>query len=195
KGGSSGSQLGITHEGTVIGTADYIAPEQARDSRLADIRSDIYALGCAFYFALTGQVPFPGGAPVDKMLRHQIDEPPPLDRFRPHVPMLLATIIKRMMAKNPADRYQTPAEVAAALGPLVAGDNGPPPLAIPVGQAEQQTLADLATREDRRVVARPHKPADRYLSLWAVAFLSALAAVVFFSLAMVFAILMRALMN
>jgi serine/threonine-protein kinase len=137
------SALKLTHDGIVIGTADYMSPEQARNSSTADIRSDIYSLGCTFYFALTGQVPFPGGATVDKILRHQFEEPAPLDKFRPHVPSLLAGILKKMMAKRPADRYQTPADLSAALDPLVS-DAAEPPVATPVFGGEQQTLTDPA---------------------------------------------------
>ena len=158
---TAGAELNLTHEGTVIGTADYMAPEQARASREADIRSDIYALGCTFYFALTGQVPYPGGSAVEKILRHQSDEPPPLDQFRPYVPSLLAAVLKKMMAKAAADRFQTPAELAAALDPLVSEASSPPPLAVPISLAEQQTLADFGsgvTMTDTAVIDGPDKP-------------------------------------
>jgi serine/threonine-protein kinase len=105
----------LTQEGVVMGTADYMAPEQARDSRLVDIRSDIYGLGCTFYFLLTGQPPFSGGSAVEKILSHQLDEPTPLETLRPDVTPNLAAVVRRMMAKNPAQRFQTPAEVAVAL--------------------------------------------------------------------------------
>jgi eukaryotic-like serine/threonine-protein kinase len=159
-------QLDLTQEGAVVGTADYMAPEQARDSREADIRSDIYALGCTFYFALTGQVPFPGGTAIEKMLHHQLDEPAPIEKFRPDLPAELAAVLRRMMAKQPAERLQTPAEVAAAVAPW-RGDDGTPPMAIPMETAEQPTLSDFAGLTDEPgVVVDPSAAPKRKFRLW-----------------------------
>ncbi len=102
----------LTAEGTVLGTADYIAPEQARDSRCADVRADIYSLGCTLYHLLSGQVPFPGGTATDKIIRHATEQPEPLGRSRADLPAGLAAVVETMMAKKPDQRYQTPAEVA-----------------------------------------------------------------------------------
>jgi serine/threonine protein kinase len=152
-----GSKLGLTQEGSVMGTADYMAPEQARDSRQADIRSDIYSLGCAFYFALAGQVPFPGGGPMEKMLHHQLDEPAPVEKFRPDLPAMLPAILRRMMAKQADQRYQTPAEIVAAVAPWCGDGDGPPPTAIPLDAALQPTLSDIADATgDPVVVLGPH---------------------------------------
>jgi WD40 repeat protein len=123
----------MTHEGTVMGTPDYIAPEQAVESHTVDIRADLYSLGCTFYYLLTGRVPFPGGTFVQKINKHQFDQPPPVEQLRPEVPPAVASIVRRLMAKRPDDRYQTPAEVAAALG-VLGGEqddtpHGRPPLA------------------------------------------------------------------
>jgi serine/threonine protein kinase len=107
-----------TGEGTVMGTADYIAPEQAQDSRTADIRADVYSLGCTLYHLLSGRVPFPEGTPFVKILQHVGHDPEPLDRLCPELPAGLVRVVEKMMAKRPGDRYQTPAEVAAALEPF-----------------------------------------------------------------------------
>src|SRR5262249_60828151 len=72
----------LTQEGSVLGTPDYIAPEQALRAHSADIRADLYSLGCTLFFLLTGQPPFPGGALTEKLLRHQLDAPPTLARCR-----------------------------------------------------------------------------------------------------------------
>lgn len=101
----------------LIGTPDYMAPEQARDCRSVDIRGDIYSLGCTLYFLLTGQPPFPDGKLMEKILQHQQAKPRPITDFRGDVPPDLRAIMERMMAKDPADRYRTPAAVALALGP------------------------------------------------------------------------------
>jgi serine/threonine protein kinase/WD40 repeat protein len=111
---------GLTGEGLMMGTPDYIAPEQAIDSRSADIRSDIYSLGCTLYQLLTGQPPFPGGALAEKLLRHQQSEPQAVESLAGDVPEGLARVVRRMMAKKPQDRYQTPQEVADALAPFAS---------------------------------------------------------------------------
>lgn len=101
--------------GTVWGTVDYIAPEQAENIHAADIRSDLYSLGCTFYYALTGQVPFPGGNDLEKLVKHLLYQAPSVAAVRPDVPASLAAIIERLMAKQRARRFQTPAELAREL--------------------------------------------------------------------------------
>ncbi|MGE3805599.1 MAG: serine/threonine protein kinase [Gemmataceae bacterium] len=103
--------------GVTLGTADYLAPEQAQDPRNADIRADIYSLGCTLYHLLTGQVPFPDGSVMQKLLQHQKSEPIPVQTLRTDVPGALAAILKKMMAKNPDERWATPAALAEALEP------------------------------------------------------------------------------
>lgn len=102
--------------GGLRGTADYLAPEQAIDFHMADIRSDIYSLGCAFYHLLTGRPPFDGGTLAQKLMKHQRELPPPVEKLRKGLPRRLPPIIARMIAKKPDQRYQSPAEVAEALG-------------------------------------------------------------------------------
>ncbi|MBX9583644.1 MAG: serine/threonine protein kinase [Gemmataceae bacterium] len=108
----------LTRDGAVMGTPDYMAPEQALNTAGADIRADLYSLGCTLYAVLTGEVVFPGGDVLDKTRRHAAEEPRPLHLVRPEVPPRLAAVVARMMAKRPADRYQTPAGVADALEPF-----------------------------------------------------------------------------
>ena len=103
--------------GLVLGTADYMAPEQAGDPRSADIRSDVCSLGATLYHLLAGQPPYPGGSAAEKIRRRQSEDAPGLSSVRPEVPARLAAVVARMLARDPADRYQTPGEVAAALGP------------------------------------------------------------------------------
>jgi eukaryotic-like serine/threonine-protein kinase len=108
----------LTHDGAVIGTADFIAPEQLEDPRGADIRADLYSLGCTFYALLTGRVPFPGGTLIQKLDRQRYTTPPAVDQLRPGIPAAVVNVVRKLMAKKPADRYQTPAEVVAALEQL-----------------------------------------------------------------------------
>ena len=108
----------LTASGVTLGTFDYISPEQARDPRNADVRSDIYSLGCSFFYMLTGRPPFPEGTVLQKLLQHQGDEPPDVCQLRPDLPPQVAAIMRMMLAKNPRQRYQTPAELLAALGQL-----------------------------------------------------------------------------
>ena len=99
----------------VLGTPDYISPEQSRDIHAADIRSDLYSLGCAFYFTLAGRVPFPGENAMEKLIKHLMEQPEPLEKVRPDVPPAVAAIVRRLMAKEPDDRFSTPAELAQEL--------------------------------------------------------------------------------
>jgi serine/threonine protein kinase len=102
-------------KGKLVGTADFIAPEQARDASLVDTRADIYSLGCTLYYLLTGQVPFPGGSLLTKLLQHQEVEAPSVRLLRPEVPEELDGILQKMLAKCPEDRYQIPLLVVAPL--------------------------------------------------------------------------------
>jgi hypothetical protein len=110
-----GPRGGLTDAEALMGTADFIAPEQANDPRQADIRADIYSLGCTLYYLLTGHGPFPEGSALDKLAAHRERRPAPLSKLRGDVPADLVRVIERMMAKDPAHRYQTPAEAAEAL--------------------------------------------------------------------------------
>jgi serine/threonine protein kinase len=115
--------LGARH---LIGTADYLAPEQAKDGHAADIRADIYSLGITAYFLLTGRSPFKDGTVTQKLLYHQTCQPEPVRSYRPDVPAELAAVLDRMMAKNPADRFRAPGDVAAALGTWAGAAISPP---------------------------------------------------------------------
>jgi len=115
----------ITHTGIVMGTPDYIAPEQARDSHLADIRADIYSLGCTLYDLLAGHAPFPDGNAGQKVKAHLNRTPQPLKTIRRDLPTGLIKIIERMMAKKPEDRFQSPADVAKALTPFAPASKKP----------------------------------------------------------------------
>ncbi|QEH38695.1 Serine/threonine-protein kinase PrkC [Aquisphaera giovannonii] len=105
----------VTRDGATVGTFDYVAPEQARHSHSADIRSDIYSLGCTFYHMIAGQVPFPSPSLPEKLFAHQALEPAPLSRFAPDIPQALAEVVRRMMRKSPDDRFGTPLQVAQAI--------------------------------------------------------------------------------
>jgi serine/threonine protein kinase len=98
----------VTRAGTTVGTIDYIAPEQARDSALADIRSDLYSLGCTLFHMLAGQAPFSEGGLTERLYKHIESEPPNVLDFNPRVPPALCVVLYRLLAKKPEDRYQTP---------------------------------------------------------------------------------------
>jgi serine/threonine protein kinase len=99
----------------LMGTPDFMAPEQAEDAQRADTRSDIYSLGCTFFYVLTAQVPFSGGSRIDKLLRHRTDAAPAPSVLRRDVPPAVDAVVRKMMAKRPEDRYQQPHELAKAL--------------------------------------------------------------------------------
>jgi serine/threonine-protein kinase len=105
----------LTRTGVVLGTPDYLAPEQATDARLADIRSDLYSLGCTFYFLLTGQPPFPDGTAIEKIFKHIQQAPPPIQTLRPEIPAGVAAVVHKLLAKLQDDRYPRPLDLIADL--------------------------------------------------------------------------------
>ncbi len=113
----------VTREGTTVGTVDYMAPEQARDSRATSILSDMYSLGCTIYYLLAGIPPFPGGDITDKLTRHARSPAPDIRDLRPDIPNEVATILLRLLAKNPEDRF---ADYDALIAALDASPNPPP---------------------------------------------------------------------
>lgn len=152
------SSTSLTEEGAVMGTPDYISPEQAMDAHSADILADLYSLGCTFYFLLTGRVPFPGGSIMEKLFRHQTEPPRPLLEFRPDVPPPLAAVVHRLMAKRPDERFQTPAEFLAAL--TAARLPGARVAAVPVAAAPTGTATFPNTLpRDTLHRAEPPRPA------------------------------------
>ena len=125
-----------------MGTADYMAPEQAFDSHTVDIRADIYSLGCTLYKLLTGHAPFSGPEydnPMKKMVAHMQTPVPPVAGVRSDMPKGLVAVLDRMLAKKPDERFATPAEVAAAIAPFAEGCD----------------LPQLLWRRPRKPVERP----------------------------------------
>src|SRR5207302_4319887 len=114
------------YDENVLGTADYLSPEQIEDSHNVDTRADIYSLGATFYFILTGQPPFGEGTVQHKLSGHLTRQPKLVSSVRPAVPEGVSAVIARMLAKKPADRYATLGEVADALAPWAPTVIAPP---------------------------------------------------------------------
>ncbi len=114
----------LTNPNLLMGTPDYLSPEQAKNSHNVDSRSDLYSLGCTLFFLLTGKPPF-SHAPslIDKLLAHTEDAPPSIRELRPDVPEGLAAVLEKLLAKKPGDRYETAADLAVALQPFLRGGN------------------------------------------------------------------------
>jgi serine/threonine protein kinase len=149
----AGSGGPLTQSGAVLGTPDYIAPEQALDAHAADIRADLYSLGCTFYHLRSGRVPFPGDSLTQKLLAHQLSQPEPLGDLRPGLPPGLVAVVEKLMAKKPEERYQTPAEVAQALAPYVR--QGPAAQATAPAPSVPVVDVTLVGDEDRVIERAP----------------------------------------
>jgi len=131
----------LTVAGTTLGTFDYISPEQARDPRSADVRSDIYSLGCTLYHMLTGEPPYPEGTVLQKLLQHQGDDAPDPSQKNRQVPENLSVVVRKMMAKDPRRRYQTAEQLVRDMM-LVAGTMG-------LRSVSPEGLVWLASQPDR----------------------------------------------
>jgi WD40 repeat protein/serine/threonine protein kinase len=169
------------HNEAVLGTADYLSPEQALDSHTVDIRADIYSLGMTFYFLLSAQTPLGSGTVAQKLIWHQFRLPKPIRDLRPDVPEALVEVLNRMMAKDPYERFQQPAELAVALTPWVQLSVAPalaaelpaePLTPVPDATDSDRTswtpdftpastaiiVTGSANQTDRRVAPQPPKP-------------------------------------
>jgi uncharacterized protein (TIGR03067 family) len=121
----------LTALGSLMGTPDYMAPEQAADAHSADVRADIYSLGCTLHFLLIGKPPFQADNAVAKIMAHAEQSPPNLTSIRADVPPELSAVVARMVAKNPDERFQTPAEVANVLASFARSAVAPPRKRLP----------------------------------------------------------------
>jgi serine/threonine protein kinase len=131
-----------------VGTSDYMAPEQAVNSHQVDIRADVYGLGATFYFLLAGWSPSRQGTARRKRISHQLDQPSPIREIRPEIPEGLAAVLDRMLAREPGERYQTPAEVAEALAPWTQT-----PLPAPPAELLEPDQAGAGTGHEEAVAA------------------------------------------
>ena len=160
----------LTRQGQMLGTPDYIAPEQIRDAQSADIRADIYSLGCTFYYLLSGGPPFRGDHLWDVYQAHFSMEASPLNLIRPEISAELASVVAKMMSKEPARRFQTPGQVALALAPfLTEGREGSirpepkPELSVEthLDRNRQASSDPFAPTESRAELGRPPAPSIR----------------------------------
>jgi eukaryotic-like serine/threonine-protein kinase len=157
----------MTEEGAIIGTAQYLSPEQARGAPV-DQTSDLYSTGIVLFELLTGEVPFTGDSPVEIAMKHLSETPPAPSDLRPDVPTDLDLVVVRALAKEPADRYQSAAAMDADLetvarGGRVAAETAE--AATMVLSGERAIDATAATQVVRRPL-QPYEPPDRSKSLW-----------------------------
>lgn len=170
------TSLTIAHDENVLGTADYLAPEQAKNSHSVDYRADLYSLGCTMYYALTGHPPFRDGTLAERILKHQKESPPSILVDRPDAPKELIEVCSRMMAKQPSARFQSAGEIATTLAawltsrgqrvesstgsvmnktgaptPPRRGASGAPP-APPPRRGAAPNLSDTLTGQDRDTI-------------------------------------------
>src|SRR5262249_9455359 len=163
---AAGSHGEVTQSGVTLGTFDYISPEQALEPRSADVRSDIYSLGCTFYHLLTGVPPVPDGTAAKKLHHHQNIPPEDPRKFNQTIPDELVGVLGRMMAKEPRDRYQRPEELYQHLWSVAQSLN----LAGEAGSQERVLFVDAP-------MPNPSRLSPVLLSVAAVAAVAILAVV------------------
>jgi serine/threonine protein kinase len=143
EGETGGDKEVIGGEGYVVGTMDYISPEQIANSATVTTRSDIYGLGCSLYYTVTGRVPFPGGTAKEKIQRHKTEWPAPVTRINPDVPTEFAALVGKMLMKDPAARYASAEEVRQELLKWCVGEK-----ALPLDRPEDRTFQDAVAALD-----------------------------------------------
>jgi serine/threonine protein kinase len=155
------SSLTIAHDEKVLGTADYLAPEQAFDSHQVDGRADIYGLGCTLYFALTGHPPFQQGSIAQRIMMHQTRNPPPISQERVDCPDEVQEICAKMMEKKPENRFQSCEEVAGALRSWIKTGRAVTRVSVAASGSDEiptgHTLPPNSRPDTRRPVRRPTK--------------------------------------
>ncbi len=175
EGGNDGAAaVELTTEGALLGEPDYLAPEQARDAHAADIRADLYSLGCVLYHMLAGQPPFVDANRVRKLVRHATEAPRPVKEHNPSVPDAVQQLLDRLMAKDPAQRFATPGDAVKAVlsvlailpapAPPVTKPTAPPPnipLAMPVPAAPPPAAAPVANLTFDPIASAPAVPSQR----------------------------------
>ena len=149
----------VTRAGTTVGTVDYMAPEQARDSSLADVRSDIYSLGCTLYHMLAGKPPFAEGGIGERVYKHIATDPQDIRQLVPDVPSGMWTVLRRMLAKHPDDRFQTPDECIEALRSIPHDPSSASAQAVADFDPEEPTRFDLRASQPEPAAPDPAKPA------------------------------------
>lgn len=132
----------LTASGVTLGTFDYLSPEQASDPRQVDVRSDLYSLGCTWYYLLTGKPPFPDGTMIQKLLRHRTEAPPDPRQVRPDLSRDVVSILNKLIAKRPIDRYQRPLDLIHDLQVLAEVEKLPRSRTQPVLMAPESTLSE-----------------------------------------------------
>jgi len=145
----------VTRAGTTVGTVDYISPEQARDSGRADVRSDLYSLGCTWYHLLAGRAPFAEGGLAERLHKHLSVDPPDVRQFNPRASRATVAVLRRLLAKRPADRYQTPTELLRDLADLAGGGEPRGSRAVKLGLLDDADAARTAVAPSAR--AKPNR--------------------------------------
>lgn len=140
----------LTQVGMLMGTPDFMAPEQSVSSHTVDIRADLYSLGCTLYFLLTGSVPFPGGSLTEKLMQHQVDQPKPIEMLRPQVPTAVTNVVYKLMSKNPAERFQSPGELAAMLQSML---QDPSVWQMPSAHQSNELWAEIVAQKSKPKIA------------------------------------------
>lgn len=155
---SGDSSLNAAGSDVVLGTADFISPEQVVDSDAVDHRSDIYSLGCLFFYALVGRPPFHEGSLTQRLRAHESERLPSIANLRPEVPVEIARIVERMTAKRPADRYQSMDEVARDLFDWLVVNGGPTWRERALELGDPGTTLTLERADSETVVERRRPP-------------------------------------
>jgi len=172
---------GMTSPSMFVGTPEFVAPEQARNSHLVDIRADLYALGCTFYFLLTGKPPFKGNSPLEVMAAHVETEPQPIASIRADVPHEVIQIVARLMAKKPEDRFAVPADLTTALAPWVkpikpaVAKPAPPPAPLSVPAPNVDSTKPEKTRGDAPDITPRRKKRRKAARSWVIPAVTGLA--------------------